>query len=1269
MIEITGNDIKELSDGDLRALVGHLCEADLRAKGLPTAGVTWGGHQNAADGGIDVRVELSTALSLDGFVPRSKTGFQVKKPDMPRTAILSEMRPNGVLRPVIKDLVNERGAYIIVSSQGSTADSALTARKNAMREAISDCQNALDFKIDFYDRERIAGWVRSHPALALWVRDKIGRPLQGWKPYGNWSGSPLGSKEHYILDEHTRIYNNANSRLDGLSATDGIDEIREILHRPGSSVRLVGLSGVGKTRFVQTLFDERIGKKPLNQSQVFYTDISDSPNPDPRSFAERIIAQKIPAILVIDNCAPELHKRLTSVCTSSGSLVSLITVEYDVRDDHPEETEVYRLEPASAELIEKLIISRFSHVSPVDSRTITDFAGGNARIAIALANTIRRGENLGNLRDDELFTRLFQQRNRENQNLLRTAEVCSLVYSFDFQTADGVNDELRLLGSLIGFSVQEVYLNVRELQRRGLVQQRSKWRAVLPHAIANRLAGRALENIPLENILDMFEKSDHPRLLKSFSRRLSYLHESHEAYEISKKWLAEEGLLEDVSTLNELGVTLLKNIAPINPELAITAIERVAYRKDAETFFSRENEHYYEITRLLRSLAYNKDLFTQSVELLSRFALSENANENNNSIRDVLKSLFYLYLSGTHATSTKRLSVISRLIESNSEDKVELGISLLSSSLESWHFNSYYGFEFGAHSRNYGYSPTNPENIKEWYKLFIEYTVSLSNSDFPFAPKVKSLLAEKFRGLWVKVGMYDELEVASKKLGIEGSWVEGWLAVKTTKRFDGNEMNSESLSRLNNLAVFLEPITLIERTKLYVLSQHSSSLDLVDAIDFQGDTASTDDYYMLGQITKSLGREVGVQEEIYKELLPELLSNEGARSFIFGEGLAEGCTNPEKLWGDLLEQLSHLDEGVRNFQLLRGVLKGITQIDRNLVEKFLDLAVTDKLLAKVYPWLQTSIEINFQGLERLKQSLEIGIAPIWQYTNLAYGRAHETINDDDLCELLLLIALKPEGITVAIEIFHMRLHGLPKEGIINDNILSTGRQLLSIFQFTRKNKVHSMNNKLSNIIMLCYNGDIATEDARILSSKFFNAIISNDIYLLDYKGVLKALATKQPLAFINSFLGEGKLPYRIERIFSDEMNPLSFIDDVSILNWCEHNPKLRYPIVASAIRPYQKNKSNDKLEWTPLALEMINNYDDPLIVLDYFKSSLRPMSWSDSRAELMQHRLCLISYLKTHTNNSIADWARKEESIFEQEIRFEREWELKSERGRNESFE
>jgi hypothetical protein len=53
MFEITPDDIAQLSDEDLRTLVGRLCESELRKRGLSTSAVTWGGHQDARDGGSD----------------------------------------------------------------------------------------------------------------------------------------------------------------------------------------------------------------------------------------------------------------------------------------------------------------------------------------------------------------------------------------------------------------------------------------------------------------------------------------------------------------------------------------------------------------------------------------------------------------------------------------------------------------------------------------------------------------------------------------------------------------------------------------------------------------------------------------------------------------------------------------------------------------------------------------------------------------------------------------------------------------------------------------------------------------------------------------------------------------------------------------------------------------------------------------------------------------------------------------------------------------
>ena len=96
---------------------------------------------------------------------------------MPYRKILEEMAPQGTLRESIAELASRHGAYIIVSSHGSLADSALKKRKEAMLAAVDGKVPANSLSVEFYDRHRIATWVNQHSGLIPWVREKVAFPF------------------------------------------------------------------------------------------------------------------------------------------------------------------------------------------------------------------------------------------------------------------------------------------------------------------------------------------------------------------------------------------------------------------------------------------------------------------------------------------------------------------------------------------------------------------------------------------------------------------------------------------------------------------------------------------------------------------------------------------------------------------------------------------------------------------------------------------------------------------------------------------------------------------------------------------------------------------------------------------------------------------------------------------------------------------------------------------------------------------------------------
>jgi hypothetical protein len=624
MLEITGNDIAALADDDLRALVARLCEAEMRKRGHSAAAVTWGGAQDAPDGGIDVRVELPAGTPVDGFVARAATGFQVKKPDMPPAEIKTEMKPGGVLRPSIQDLAGKRGGYIIVSSTGSTADEALARRREAMAAAIEGIPNGDDLAFDFYDRTRIATWLRDHLGLVPWAREKAGRPIAGWQSFGAWANPAEGTAGDYLADNAARIRTGTRDGSHGITAAEGINRIRDRLRQPKESTRLVGLSGVGKTRLAQALFDDRVGAGALDPALAIYTNLSDGPEPSPVTMLSNILAAGTRLVMVVDNCPPDLHRRLAEIASGAESHASILTIEYIAWCDLASEP-------------------RYPTMASVVS---------------------------------------YMQGSEEEPG---------------------------------------------------------------PHwsGVALKMMARAPDPVAVARV---FVKRFRPSGWKRAAKGPKKAH-------------------------------LLPN--------------------------------QYVFVRLLRSLAYEPALFARCAELLADFAILED-KESESEAGKTLTSLFFAYLSGTHATVEQRVGVMEGLIRSADAKRQSLGLQALKSLLETWSFISVYDFQFGSRSRDHGYHP-NFEQLGAWCATVLRAAEAIALSNLPTAAATRCIMGGAFHELWTNARVYDDLERVSRALLAKSYWREGWIAARETLRLDGAGMNQDVRQRLVRLEQELRPRNLVQK--------------------------------------------------------------------------------------------------------------------------------------------------------------------------------------------------------------------------------------------------------------------------------------------------------------------------------------------------------------------------------------------------------------------------------------------------------------------------
>lgn len=1274
LIDVTGDDIAALGDGDLRNLIGRLCEAEYMNANLSTAGITWGGHQDAPDGGLDVVVRQSVIPENDHFIPRPLTGFQIKKPDMQPAQIKAEMMPNGKLRDSIKEIIENQGAYIIVSSQASTTEKTLKNRRQAMLEAVSNENSFQNIRLDFLDRGRVATWVRSHPSLILWVREKIGRSMSGWKPYDNWAHSPDGLEDNYLLDDNIKLFQGGKNDGKGLSAIAAINALRSELKAPRQSIRLTGLSGVGKTRFVQALFDSRIGENKLNLNQAFYTDISHNPEPDPIAFAEQLIALKTIAILIIDNCGQELHRKLTEICSKPASHVNLITVEYDVRDHLPEATTAYRLEPSSNELVTQLIRKRFSHISEVDSRTIAEHSGGNARVALALANTLKVNESLSSIRDNGLFERLFMQRNEKNNDLLLSAEVLSLVYSFDGIDVESHNSELKILASLIEKPVNLLYRDIKTLIDRDLIQSRGRWRAVLPHAIANWLASRALESTPKESLLKKFLLKDNERLIQSFTRRLNYLHDNAIAKDIAEDWLSENGWIgKNITNLSSFGIAVFSNIAPVSPKFTLKCIKKAA--QESEGFATRENPHFKKFVGVLRHLAYDKELFADSVEILCQFSLSEKEDENNNSIRSELFSLFLIVLSGTQANFEDRYQVIVKLLEDTCSKKQKLGVMCLEKTLKTRGFSGAYDYAFGAHPRDYGYWPKDNNEILQWYKGFWRLAVNNILNNHPQSEFLKLKLASHLRGLWLHDYIRDDLESAIRDIHTQSPWYKAWISIRNVIRFDIKKDNKGEMDRLWALESFLKPDNLLDLARVYALSSHNHSYELEDNFIAGKESNASSAISSVEEMTFDLGCQVAHEKEVFYALLPDLVCVNGARLFCFGKGLAKGADSIPELWGILYEQFKSTPKDKRIISVFTGILNYCAREKLEFYDTVLDSAVSDDVFGEWFPILQTAYFLDDKAVERICLSLDVGLAAVHPYRYISYGQKDKDISDDQLARILEKLLKIDDDLDVSLDILSLRFHQKKGTVSVSSRLLKVMKNVILKFPFDRKTRKNYGDNdyELSKITAITLNQDNGYKTALKLCEKILGAMEKFQISGGEYSQLMSSIAKCQPEAFLESFISDedGKClnrGYFMDDDFGHCGNPLNAIDDQIIIDWCLQNPESRFEKIAHAIYPFKKNE-NDEMVFKPIVFLLLEKSTNISSILNGLAYSIKPRSWTGSCAVIMQERKNTFEKLREYDNKDIADAVKQKCAEIDISINKQLKWEQEQHKAENESFE
>ncbi|WP_217998741.1 hypothetical protein, partial [Novosphingobium naphthalenivorans] len=543
--------------------------------------------------------------------------------------------------------------------------------------------------------------------------------------------------------------------------------------------------------------------------------------------------------------------------------------------------------------------------------------------------------------------------------------------------------------------------------------------------------------------------------------------------------------------------------------------------------------------------------------------MAEAPDENHNSARDAFEGLFHLHLSGTHASPEQRRALAYELCR-NPETR-RAGVLALRALLHGGHFSSTTNFDFGARSRDFGWSPETYGDQWNWYADAVRLAHELCSDDLIRA-EIGPVVADASSNLLTNEPSREQYDTFIDMMLDHGPWIDGWRNIRHMQRYWVEGWPPELREYVTELELRLRPTDRASEIQAWVLSGHRAA-DLVDTTD---DSESPTDRYQRAQ---DKARELGVASaddgEALYPLLPDLLSIEqGYEVALFGRGLAQASSSREQLWQTMVSEFEQIDRTKRNATLLGGFIAEAKDHDRALVERILDQSLVNELLQPHLFFFQMQAGFDEAGLGRIWTAIEQKVLESWRFGSLASGAVRE-FPEAELPKLLKLIASLEDGEVVAIQIFHMAVYCAKTDGeTVSNELIQAGRDILSACDLSDRNAMND--HAAQEAIGYCYAEGQADDQLHALAEHIKAQFASEPYRAWQYQSAMTAIFKANPAIALDVFVVAGEADRKQIYGFDTSVrgSPIEVVPSDKLWNWADNDAETRYPLLGCILQPF-----------------------------------------------------------------------------------------------------
>ena len=1003
--EVTGENIARLTERTLPQLLRRLLNSEAQANSLPSDGIHVASNIHAPDGGEDGRITWYSGPERTSFLPSQHNQFQLKAGEIsPSEAARDVVTPGGAVKDMVRSVIKEGGHYIMLCTHPYVQREIADRKARILGALRKSGLSVPDNKIDFRDADQIADWANRHPSVAMWVREhtepgSIG-PFRSWS---HWSGRPEHEQSPWVEDE----------RLPSVRA-----RLREQVMEPRGVVRVVGLSGVGKSRLVL----EALGPTEAEEACglflsdiIMYATLSEVGSEEINRAVQSLADSGGRAVVVVDDCDPETHQILTGMVLRQSSRLSLITIDHDIPSRTLDENTL-KVDKASSAVTEGII----NHVTPglqsEDQRRLARFSQGFPKIATDIGRAWTKDVPIAHATDDLLVDAFVLGRRPQNRELLLKS--AALLAAFGLVRVDPpyhsrVREIARLGRSL---PPDDLHVGIGDLVDRGIALRLGDFVMLQPRPVAMRLAERQWKEWNAAKWDELLAGDTSTELRAMAARQLALLNPTEISNSIVNHVCriggpfdgSDEGSLPDHAEV-------LSSLAEVVPASVAGQIERGL--DGFSNLLDVSGDARRHLVVALEKIAFHPHTFEDGARLLLLLAVAENEHWANKATGQ-FKALFPVYLGNTAADGDARISVLDEAGDTADPKQRLVVVEALIAGSKTRDFSRVAGAETqGARPAMEPWQPATSKDVSDYIKACVERLCRFALDDDQAGTRARSGLGEALRSL-VGSGFIDSVEAVVRQVRPHlGYWPQAIRSLNLVLTYDADSGDSEVVDRVQALVEELQPASLTARIR-YLITE--MPWDYLRDKDFDSEAQ----YQRQVKVVRHLAVELLSHPDTLSASLPQITCGEQRMADALGVAIAELASSPRKWLDPIVEAVVGTPKSERNYDLLSGFLLGLSKSHPQVVEEFKRRAAVSSELAPAFPQICSRLGVTSSDIEIAVGALQSGLLPAYRLTRWGYGQALADIPPTAAAHLFdSMLNHSAEAFSVAVDLMGMYVYG------------------------------------------------------------------------------------------------------------------------------------------------------------------------------------------------------------------------------------------------------